>query len=314
MLNLRHLLPLPQKTELSGKTERDGLQFTMVETDEKYEKWDLIILPKRGWFDLHLRDLWRYRDLMALFVKRDFVTFYKQTAFGPLWYIIQPLLTTVVFTVIFGRLAGIPMDGVPPFLFLLAGNVTWGYFAGCLNETSHTFVRNAGIFGKVYFPRLTVPVSVVIINLVKFGIQFALFLGFYIYFIARGSPVRPTSHILLLPVLLLQMAVLSLGVGILVSALTTKYRDLTFVMTFAVQLWMYASSVIIPASAIPERYRPFYMLNPMTSVIELFRYAFFSRGVVDVVYVGISWAVTLVILFGGIALFSRVEKSFMDTV
>ncbi|MFZ0035532.1 MAG: ABC transporter permease [Sedimentisphaerales bacterium] len=278
------------------------------------EKWDLVIQPGKRWFDLHFRDLWRYRDLISLFVKRDFVTFYKQTAFGPLWYIIQPLLIALVFTVIFGKVAGIPMDGIPPFLFLLAGTVTWSYFAGCLNETSNTFIKNAGIFGKVYFPRLTVPVSVVIINLVKFGIQFALFLGFYIYFIARGLPIRPTYFILLLPVLILQMAVLSLGAGILVSALTTKYRDLTFVMTFAVQLWMYASSVIIPASRIPEKYRPIYMLNPMASVIESFRYAFFGRGVVDIVYTSISWTVTLAILFGGVILFSKVEKSFMDTV
>ena len=283
-------------------------------THKEQEKWDLVIQPRRLWFDLHIRDLWRYRDLITLFVKRDFVTFYKQTVLGPLWYIIQPLLTTMVFTVIFGKLAGISMDGVPPFLFLLAGNVTWGYFAGCLNETSSTFVKNAGIFGKVYFPRLTAPVSVVIINLVKFGIQFVLFLGFYIYFIARGSTVRPTLLILLLPVLILQMAVLSLGAGILVSALTTKYRDLAFVMTFAVQLWMYVSSVIIPASSIPEKYLPIYMLNPMTSVIEMFRYAFFGCGVVEVVYVVTSWAVTLAVLAGGIILFSRVEKSFMDTV
>ncbi|MDD5064929.1 MAG: ABC transporter permease [Phycisphaerae bacterium] len=286
----------------------------MDETYKEQEKWGLIIQPSRLWFDLHLRDLWRYRDLIFLFVKRDFVTFYKQTALGPLWYIIQPLLTTVVFTVIFGKLAGIPMDGVPKFIFLLAGNVTWGYFAGCLNETSNTFVKNAGIFGKVYFPRLTAPVSVVIINLAKFGIQFVLFLGFYVYFITTDSAIRPTYFVLLLPFLLLQMAVLSLGAGILVSALTTKYRDLTFVMTFAVQLWMYASSVIIPASSIPEKYRPIYMLNPMTSVIESFRYAFFGRGVVDAVYICTSWAVTLVILFLGCVLFNRVEKSFMDTV
>ena len=209
-------------------------------TYREQEKWDLVIQPRKQWFDLHLQDLWRYRDLIFLFVKRDFVTFYKQTAFGPLWYIIQPLFTTIVFTVIFGKVARISTDGVPPFLFYLAGNVAWNYFASCLNETSTTFVKNAGIFGKVYFPRLTVPVSVVIINLVKFGIQLALFLGFYIYFIARGSPVRPTFPILLFPVLILQMAVLSLGAGILVSSLTIKYRDLIFVMTFAVQLWMYA--------------------------------------------------------------------------
>ncbi|MGA1980107.1 MAG: ABC transporter permease [Sedimentisphaerales bacterium] len=286
----------------------------MDETHKEQEQWDLVIQPRNQWFNLHLQDLWRYRDLITLFVKRDFVTFYKQTAFGPLWYIIQPVFTTIVFTVIFGKIARIPTDGVPPFLFYLAGNVAWSYFSSCLNETSSTFVKNAGIFGKVYFPRLTVPVSVVIINLVKFGIQLVLFLGFYIYFIARGSPVRPTFFIVLLPVLILQMAVLSLGSGILISSLTIKYRDLIFVMSFAVQLWMYASSVIIPASSIPEKYLPVYMLNPMASVIELFRYAFLGRGVVDAVYMSISWAVTLVVLSGGIILFSRVEKSFMDTV
>jgi lipopolysaccharide transport system permease protein len=286
----------------------------MIETDEKYEKWDLIIQARNRWFDLHLQDLWRYRDLISLFVKRDFVTFYKQTILGPLWYIIQPVLITIVFTVIFGKIARISTDGVPPFLFYLAGNVAWSYFANCLNQTSNTFVKNAGIFGKVYFPRLTVPVSIVIINLVKFGIQLILFLGFYFYFIASGSPIRPNLLVLLLPVLVFQMAVLSLGSGILVSSLTTKYRDLTYVMSFAVQLWMYASSVVIPASSIPERYLPIYMLNPMASIVELFRCIFLGRGVVDVVYVSISWAVTLVVLLGGIILFSRVEKSFMDTV
>jgi len=286
----------------------------MVGTGEEREKWDLIIQPRRRWLDLHVRDLWRYGNLISLFVKRDFVTFYKQTILGPLWYVIQPILVTVVFTVVFKKIAGISTDGVPGYLFYLSGIVPWNYFSNCLNQTSNTFVKNVGIFGKVYFPRLTVPVSIVIINLAKFGIQIILFVGFYIYFVARGSPVRPTLLILLLPVLILQMAVLSLGAGILVSSLTTKYRDLTYVMTFAVQLWMYASSVVIPASSIPERYLPFYMLNPMASVVELFRCAFLGRGVVDVVYVSISWAVTLVVLLGGIILFNRVEKSFMDTV
>jgi lipopolysaccharide transport system permease protein len=175
-------------------------------------------------------------------------------------------------------------------------------------------VKNANIFGKVYFPRLTVPVSIVIINLLKFGIQFALFLGFYIYYIAKGSPIRPAPSALLLPVLILQMAVLSLGTGILISSLTTKYRDLTFVMTFAIQLWMYASSVIIPASKIPEKYRPIYMLNPMASVIETFRYSFLGQGVVDVIYISNSWAVTAIVFFAGVVLFNRIEKSFMDTV
>jgi lipopolysaccharide transport system permease protein len=286
----------------------------MAETGAKCEKWDLIIQPRTGWFDLHLRDLWRYRDLISLFVKRDFVTFYKQTVLGPLWYIIQPVLTTIVFTLMFGKVAQVSTDGVPRFLFYFAGNVVWGYFASCFNETSSTFVKNAAIFGKVYFPRLTVPVSVVVINLVKFGIQFATFIGFYIYFIASRAAVRPTSFVLLLPVLVFQMALLGLGCGILVSSLTTKYRDLGFLMTFGVQLWMYASSVIFPASRVPVKYLPFYMANPMASIVELFRYSFLGSGMHEPFYIAVSWAVTLTVLFCGIMLFSRVEKSFMDTV
>ncbi|MBN1392341.1 MAG: ABC transporter permease [Sedimentisphaerales bacterium] len=286
----------------------------MAEAGENCEKRDLIIQPRTGWFDLHLRDLWRYRDLVSLFVKRDFVTFYKQTVLGPLWYIIQPVLTTIVFSVIFGKVAKISTDGTPMFLFFLSGNVVWAYFASCFNETSSTFVKNAAIFGKVYFPRLTVPVSVVIINLVKFSIQFSTFIGFYIYFIASGEAIRPSVFVLLLPVLVFQMALLGLGSGILVSSLTTKYRDLVFLMTFGVQLWMYASSVIIPASRVPARFLPLYMVNPMVSVVELFRYAFLGSGMHDPFYIAVSWGVTLVILFGGITLFSRVEKSFMDTV
>ena len=286
----------------------------MTEKHKECEKWDLIILPKKGWFDLHLQDLWRYRDLISLFVKRDFVTFYKQTILGPLWYIIQPVIMTVVFTVIFKNIAGISTDGIPAHLFYLSGIVPWNYFANCLNQTSNTFVKNAGIFGKVYFPRLTVPVSIVIINLVKFGIQLTLFIGFYIYFVMIEEPVHPTLFILLLPILVLQMALLGLGAGILVSSLTTKYRDLTFVMTFAVQLWMYASSVVIPASKVPERFLYLYMMNPMASIIEMFRYASFGVGVVNPICMTISWGVTLFVLLAGIALFSRIEKIFMDTV
>jgi lipopolysaccharide transport system permease protein len=286
----------------------------MVETSEKSEKWDLILQPRSGWFDLHLQDLWHCRDLIFLFVKRDFITFYKQTVLGPLWYIIQPVLITIVFTLVFGKLAKVSTEGVPQFLFYLSGNVAWSYFANCLNETSHTFVKNTALFGKVYFPRLTVPISIVIINLVKFGIQFAMFIGFYIYFVAKGEAVRPTLFMLLLPVLIFQMALLGLGTGILISSLTTKYRDLVFLMTFAVQLWMYASSVIFPASRVPERFLLFYMANPMASVIELFRYSFFGSGMHEPFYIIVSWVVTLLALFGGIMLFSKVEKSFMDTI
>lgn len=286
----------------------------MAEKTIRRETWDLVIQPKKGWFDLHLGEIWQYRNLVVLFVKRDFVTFYKQTVLGPLWYLLQPLFTTIVFTVIFGKIAKVPTDGIPPFIFYLSGSVAWSYFAGCLKQTSNTFVANAGIFGKVYFPRFTVPISVVVINLVKFFIQLLLFLSFHFYFVASGSPIRPTIFLLLLPLLILQMALLSLGTGVLVSSLTTKYRDLNFVMGFATQLWMYLTPVVYPASILPEKYLLVYMLNPMASVIELFRYAFLGTGMVNFTYFAVSWTVTLLILFAGVILFNRIEKSFMDTV
>jgi lipopolysaccharide transport system permease protein len=286
----------------------------MTELDTDIEKWDLIITPKRGWLDINLRDIWLYRDLVFHFVKRDFVTFYKQTILGPLWYIIQPLLTTVVFSIVFGKIARISTEGVPRFLFYLSGTVAWGYFSDCVKETSDTFIKNAKIFGKVYFPRLTVPFSVVIISLVKFGIQFMLFLGFLVYFILNGAPVNPNLFILFLPVLLLQMAVLGLGTGILISSMTTKYRDINFLVGFGLQLWMYATPVVYPVSVVPERFRFFYMLNPVASIVETFRHAFLGTGIVDGVDILISWAVTMLILFSGIVLFNRVDKTFMDTV
>lgn len=286
----------------------------MAEKTIEHETWDLIIQPKKRWFELHLGEIWQYRNLVVLFVKRDFVTFYKQTILGPLWYLLQPLFTTVVFTVIFGKIAHISTDGIPPFVFYLSGTVCWSYFASCLKETSTTFVKNAPIFGKVYFPRLTIPISIVIINLAKFSIQLLLSLGFYVYFVMSGSPIRPTVFVLLLPVLILQMALLSLGTGVLVSSLTTKYRDLNFVMGFAIQLWMYLTPVVYPASILPEKYLLFYMVNPMASVIELFRYAFLGTGMVNFTYFAVSWTVTLLILLAGVILFNRIEKSFMDTV
>lgn len=288
----------------------------MATRDADIEKWDLVIGPKRGWLDLKLKDVWRYRDLVFHFVRRDFVAFYKQTILGPLWYIIQPLLTTVVLTVVFGKIARIPTDNIPPFLFYLSGTVAWGYFSNCLKETSDTFITNSKIFGKVYFPRLTVPLSVVIINLVKFGMQFTLFLGFLFYYIAGSAPVKPKPNlfILLLPVLLLQMAVLSLGTGIFISSMTTKYRDIKFLIGFGLQLWMYASPVVYSVSVVPERFRFFYMLNPVASIVETFRYAFLGKGVVDGAYMLISWAVTIFLLFLGIIIFNRVDKTFMDTV
>jgi lipopolysaccharide transport system permease protein len=278
------------------------------------QQWDMVIKPKTGWFDLNLHELWRYRDLIGMFVKRDFVTFYKQTILGPLWYVIQPLFTTIVFTIIFGRVAKISTDGLPPFLFYMAGNVMWGYFAASLSATSGTFNTNAAIFGKVYFPRLTVPLATVIVNFLQFFIQFFLFLGFYLYFIVKGVSFFPNFWIIAFPLLLLQMALLSFGLGILLSSLTTKYKDLRFAMGFLVQLWMYGTPVVYPLSQIPEWLLPYYIINPMVAIIESFRYAFFGASVIKMSHIGMSWLVTLFLVFFGIVLFSRIEKTFMDTV
>jgi lipopolysaccharide transport system permease protein len=277
-------------------------------------EWSLVIRPKTAWFDLHLADLCRYRDLIALFVRRDFVAQYKQTILGPLWFIIQPVLTTFTFTLIFGRVAKLPTDGLPKILFYLSGVTAWNYFAECLTLTSNTFVANANIFGKVYFPRLAVPVSIVISSLIKFAIQLGLFLGFLFFFILKGSTVRPTAAILLLPLLLLLMAGLGLGSGIIVSALTTRYRDLRFLVQFGVQLLMYGTPVIIPLSKLPEKYQWVMMSNPMTHVIEAFRYAFLGSGTFSWVHLGFTAAAAVVILVLGVLLFNHVEKTFMDTI
>ena len=278
------------------------------------QKWDKIIRPRTGWFDIHPGELWKYRDLIGLFVWRDFVSIYKQTILGPLWYIIQPLLTTMVFTIIFGNVAKLPTDGLPPFLFYLSGVIAWRYFADCLNNTANTFVGNAHIFGKVYFPRLTVPVSVVISNLIGFGIQFLLFFAFFVYYWKSTYIIHPQPALLLLPILIIQMAALGLGFGIIVSSMTTRYRDLTHLIGFGVQLWMFATPVVFPASSLPEKWKWILLLNPMAPVIEAFRYAFLGTGSINPQSWLISLSSTLCILIVGIILFSRVEKSFMDTV
>ncbi len=278
------------------------------------EQWTKVIGPKSDWFDLNLAALWNYRDLIMLFVKRDFVAFYKQTILGPLWFLLQPLFTTVVFVVIFGRIARIPTDGLPPVLFYMCGIVFWNYFADCLNKTSDTFVSNAGIFGKVYFPRLTVPVSVVITNLITFAIQFMLFLTFWSYFYLNGANIKVSLWSLLVPLLLLQMAALGLGLGILISSLTTKYRDLRYVVGFGVQLWMYATPIVYPMSQIPEKWQWIYAMNPMAAIVETARFAFLGAGYIRPWNLGISLAMTVLMLLAGIVLFSRIEKTFMDTV
>lgn len=276
--------------------------------------WTMVINPRSGWLDLNLKELWRYRDLIQLFVRRDFIAIYKQTILGPIWFLLQPLFYTLVFTVIFGKIAKIPTDGLPQTLFYMSGIVVWNYFANCLTGTSNTFVTNAGIFGKVYFPRLTAPISIVITNLITFFIQFLLFLVLVLYFYLRGAPVKPNMFVLFAPFLLMQMGLLGLGFGILISSLTTKYRDLTFVVTFGVQLWMYVTPIVYPMSQIPERWQWLYALNPTAAIIETFRYAFLGAGSVKTLYLIISFAITIVILGIGVILFRRIERTFMDTV
>lgn len=277
------------------------------------EKFDTVITVRTGWFDIDLREVWKYRDLILLFVRRNFVALYKQTILGPAWAVIQPLLTTVFFTVIFGNLAGLAAKGTPSFLFYMSGTIAWGYFAGCLTQTAATFTGNAAIMGKVYFPRLVMPISAVLTGLISFSIQACMFLLFYAYYLCIGT-VQPTWYILLIPVLILQMAMLSLGCGIIISALTTKYRDLVFVISFGLQLWMYGTPVAYDIKIIPAKYLTWYMLNPMTPVINAFRHAFLGLGVFDWTYYAVSWGITLVVLSLGVILFSRVEKTFMDTI
>ena len=279
------------------------------------EDWTLIIRPTSTWWELGLAEAWHSRDLVWMFVRRDFVSVYKQTVLGPVWFFIQPLLTTLMFTVIFSGVAQISTNGLPPMLFYLAGTTPWNYFATCLTHTSKTFVANEGLFGKVYFPRLVAPISVVLSTLIQFGIQFLLFLGFLAYYYGRGADIHPDllMIIVLTPVLLVLMGLLGLGTGILVSSLTTKYRDLTFLIAFGVQLAMYATPVIYPMSSVPEKYRVFIELNPMSAIIESFR-SIYLGGPVPWPQLGVSAAVTGVLLLTGIAIFNKVEKTFMDTV
>ena len=282
-------------------------------TTTEYD-WDLILYPQRAWWDLRLDELWRYRDLIRLLVWRDFVAYYKQTILGPLWYIIQPILTTLVFTVIFGNVAKLSTDGLPPFLFYMAGNTVWSYFSVCLTATSNTFTANANIFGKVYFPRLCVPVSVVISNLISFFIRLIMFVLFWAYFLWSGADLNPNLWLLSLPVLVLLMAVIGLGLGIIISSLTTKYRDLQQLVTFGVALLMYATPVIYPFSTLEGVWRWVILANPMTPIIEVFRLAFLGVSGIDPIWLLYSFGFTVVVFLVGALIFNRVETNFMDTV
>jgi len=277
-------------------------------------EWTTIIRPTSGWFDLHIGELWRYRDLVYMLVRRDFVAQYAQTILGPLWYLVQPVLTTVMFMLVFNRVARLPTDNVPPHLFYLAGIVAWSYFATCLTRTSTTFSANAHIFGKVWFPRLAVPISVTLSSLFSFAIQFSLLLLMLAWEAMRGSELGLGPRLLLLPLLVLQIGLFGLGCGIVISSLTTKYRDLANLVAFGVQLWMFATPVVYPASRLPERWEWLMFANPMAPAVEAFRLLTLGAGTVTAPQLAASGIATLAILGGGVVLFSRIEKSFMDTV
>lgn len=278
-----------------------------------------VIQPKTSWFDLKLKEVYAYRDLIFLFVKRNFVSKYKQTILGPAWAIIQPLLTTVVFTLVFGNIAGLAPDGFPPFLFYLSGTILWTYFSNCLSQTANTFVANSATMGKVYFPRLVMPISTVFSELISLAIQYAFLLIFLIYYAMTGQGAQLNWWALMTPLIVLQLALLSLGFGIIISALTTKYRDLAMLVGFGTQLWMYASPIAydmfcFAAFAPGGKWHALYMCNPVTPVVNLFRYGYLGIGTMEWSYYFIGWGTTLVVLLLGVMLFNRVEKTFMDTV
>jgi lipopolysaccharide transport system permease protein len=279
------------------------------------ETWTEVISPKRSLLDINLKELWRYRDLIMLFVRRDFVATYKQTILGPIWLFLQPLFTTLTFFFVFNQIAKIPTDGIDPILFYLSGITLWNYFSDCFNKTSNTFVANAGIFGKVYFPRLATPISIVISNLIKLGIQVLLFVAILIYqMITKDVQLNVNAYILILPYLIILMAVMGLGLGIIFSALTTKYRDLSFLLTFGIQLLMYATPIIYPLSYTGGKLHTIISMNPLTPIMESFRYAFFSIGTFDWTGLAFTSIFSFSVLFIGIIIFNQVEKSFMDTV
>lgn len=288
-----------------------------MNNNNQSQNWDLVIKGRTSLFDIKFKDLWHYRDLLFLFVKRDFISFYKQTILGPLWFFIQPIFTTIVFTFVFGNLAGISADGLPKFLFYLSGITAWNYFADCLTKTSTVFRDNANIFGKVYFPRLIMPLSIVVSNLVRFGVQLILlvFAMAYFYFFPKDGSFNMTPALLLFPFLVILMALLGLGFGLIITAMTTKYRDLTFLVTFGVQLLMYGTTVIYPLSYANEKgYGWIVDKNPMTGIIEAFRYAFLGKGEFTFSSLAYSTIFTLVILFMGIVIFNKTEKNFVDTI
>jgi lipopolysaccharide transport system permease protein len=293
----------------------EAIKNPLVKETDEQEHWTEVIKPKTSLLDLRLGEVWRYRDLVMMFVRRDFISTYKQTILGPLWFFIQPILTSLIYVIIFGRVAKISTEGIPPMVFYLAGITIWNYFSTTLTSTSNVFVGNAHIFGKVYFPRLTMPISIVISNLVRFLIQFALFAAIWIYYLVKDDNVmQPNGYAALTPLLLLIMALLSLGLGMILSSLTTKYRDLGMLMGFGMQLFMYATPIIYPLSEVPQKYKFILLANPITSIVETFRYGFLGTGIFNWWHLGYSALAATIILLIGTITFNKVEKSFMDTV
>jgi lipopolysaccharide transport system permease protein len=283
---------------------------------QEFEKnWDLIIKPRHKWYQVDIAAIWKYRDLLMLLVRRDFVAVYKQTILGPIWFFIQPVITALTFTFIFGNIAHLDTDGNPAILFYLAGITIWTYFSDCITKTSTTFTTNAGVFGKVYFPRLIMPLSILVSNLIKFGIQLLIFLITWLYFTFTTDALHPQwQYIWLLPVLVFMMAGLGLGFGIFISSLTTKYRDLTFLVGFGVQLLMYASSVVLPISGMSPKIKFLMLLNPLTSIIECFKLIFLGSGFFEGIWLVYGFCFMTILLIISVIIFNKVEKSFMDTV
>jgi lipopolysaccharide transport system permease protein len=281
---------------------------------QDHKQWDITITPGHGYLNFNIKELWRYRDLLMMFVKKDIITVYKQTILGPVWFVVQPVLTSLMFLLVFNGIAKISTGAVPAILFYLLGNVLWSYFSETLNTTSRTFTDNASVFGKVYFPRLVLPLSKIVSGLVKFLIQFGLFAVFLLYYVFVERSVTPNWYMLLAPVWLLVIVFMSLGFGIIITSLTTKYRDLTFLISFGIQLAMFITPVIIPLSEVQGEKRIFFLLNPLTSLFEAFKYGFFGSGTLNWNWLMYSVGFTAILLLSGILIFNRVEKKFIDTV
>ena len=301
------------KTEFSEEESNLSNKFSSTQETENTEQWDAVIESRHSLLDLNLKELWHYRDLLVLFVRRDFVTVYKQTILGPLWFFIQPILTTITFTIIFGNVAQLSTDGAPKLVFYMAGITLWNYFSTCLTSVSGVFNVNASIFGKVYFPRLIMPLTIVISNLMKFAVQFLLFICFVVYFTLHNQ-IQPNSWILLTPFIIILMALISMGIGLILSSMTTKYKDLNQLIGFGVQLFMYATPVIYPSSSVPQDYQWVVELNPLVGLFDYMRYAYLGVGefaISDLVYPSIF---SIVILAIGVLVFNKTQKTFIDTV